>query len=184
MKMKKGAMELSVGTIVIIVLAMSMLILGIILIRGIFTGSTNAIDEVNKNVINEINDAFGDPDKKIVVYPTARTVTIGQGDTGKGFAFSVKNKDIQQHDFTWKVAVDEEYKIEEKCKITSGEANFWIVQDTGSFTLGNSARLDLPILIKFNIPELAPNCQIPYKLDILTENENYYGGAQVYLDIV
>jgi len=179
---KKGALELSVGTIVIIVLAMTMLILGIMLIRGIFTGSTDAIDEVNKNVINEINEAFGDPNKKIVIYPTARTVSIKQGDTGKGFAFSVKNKEISDHDFTWEVKVDEEFLIQEKCGITSAEANFWIVQNTGSFTLGNSAALDLPVIIKYNIPDLAPNCQIPYRLDIEKE-DGYYGGAQVYLDI-
>ena len=49
---KKGAIELSIGTIVIIVLAMSMLILGIILIKNIFSGSTNAVDDINKGVIN------------------------------------------------------------------------------------------------------------------------------------
>ena len=36
---KKGAMELSMGTIVILVLAMSMLILGLVLIRTIFMGA-------------------------------------------------------------------------------------------------------------------------------------------------
>ena len=36
---KKGAIELSMTTIVILVLAMSMLILGLVLIKAIFTGA-------------------------------------------------------------------------------------------------------------------------------------------------
>ena len=43
---KRGAMELSIGTIVIIVLAMSMLILGLVLIRTIFTGAKYNIDTI------------------------------------------------------------------------------------------------------------------------------------------
>ena len=46
MKAKKGAMELSIGTIVIIVLAMSMLILGLVLIKTIFVGAKYNVDTI------------------------------------------------------------------------------------------------------------------------------------------
>ena len=47
MRKKKAAIELSVGTIVVIVLAMSMLILGLVLIRNIFKGSIDNFDALN-----------------------------------------------------------------------------------------------------------------------------------------
>ena len=50
---KKAAMELSIGTIVIIVLAMSMLILGLVLIKTIFSGAKYNIDTMNDKVRND-----------------------------------------------------------------------------------------------------------------------------------
>ena len=57
-KNKKAAIELSIGTVVIIVLAMSMLILGLVLIRNIFTGATESVDQINDNVRSEIIKLF------------------------------------------------------------------------------------------------------------------------------
>jgi len=180
--MKKGAMELSLSTIVTIVLLVIMLGVGIYIITLIRGGATEAIDSINDNVIKAIEDAFVDEDKTIAIYPTTRTIRIGQGDTGRGFAFSVKNKDIKSHSYTWEVKVDENYDIEEECGIGMADANFWIVQDTGSFKLASSQTIELPILVKYDIPESAPNCQIPYLLEI-NQDDSYYTGAQVYLDI-
>jgi len=56
---KKGAMELSVGTIVVIVLAMTMLILGIVFIRTIMCGAIGLTGEMNKKVEGELNRMFG-----------------------------------------------------------------------------------------------------------------------------
>ena len=49
---KKGALELSIGTIVIIVIGMSMLILGLVLVQKIFVGSTNNVDDLNNKIRN------------------------------------------------------------------------------------------------------------------------------------
>jgi len=54
-KNKKGAMEMSVGTIVTIVLLMSVLVLGVFLVQKIFQSSTNVVDQVDQQVQNQIN---------------------------------------------------------------------------------------------------------------------------------
>ena len=54
-KNTKGAMEMSVGTIVTIVLLMSVLVLGIFFVSKIFTSSNNAIDSIDSQVQSEIN---------------------------------------------------------------------------------------------------------------------------------
>jgi len=55
---KKGAIELSIGTIVIIVLAMTMLILGMVLVRSIMCGAIGLTGDINSKVSGEINKLF------------------------------------------------------------------------------------------------------------------------------
>ena len=57
-KNKKAALELSIGTVVVLVIGMAMLILGLVLVRTIFTGAKYNVDQINKNVEAEINKLF------------------------------------------------------------------------------------------------------------------------------
>ncbi len=59
---KKAAMELSIGTIVIIVLAMSMLIFGIILVRKIMCTGLIMTDDIGEGIKTEIRSLFGQQD--------------------------------------------------------------------------------------------------------------------------
>ena len=56
---KRGAIELSVGTIIIIVLAMAMLILGMVLVRSIMCAGIQMTEQVSVGVQNEIKGLFG-----------------------------------------------------------------------------------------------------------------------------
>lgn len=73
---KQGALELSIGTIVIIVIAMSMLILGLVLVRTIFTGATDSINILDDKVKAEIQNLFPDEGANLVV-------KLGEGQTAK-----------------------------------------------------------------------------------------------------
>ena len=85
MRGKSGAIELSIGTIVIIVLAMSMLILGMVLVRNIFSGSSENILQMNDKVKGEINKLFVE-DKRTVVYLPNQIAKIDQNnDWGVAF---------------------------------------------------------------------------------------------------
>ncbi len=89
-KDKKAAIELSIGTVVIIVLAMSMLILGIVLIRNIFAGASDSVNSLNDKVKGEIAKLFTEKDEKIVIFGVGsdRTIKIKQGTEGFGIAIS------------------------------------------------------------------------------------------------
>jgi len=56
---RKGAVEMSMGTIVVIVLAVSMLILGMIFVRSIMCSGIVMSEEISENVQNEIRGLFG-----------------------------------------------------------------------------------------------------------------------------
>src|SRR3989337_788975 len=92
MKNKRAAMEMSVGTMVTIVLLMIVLVLGIFFIQKIFATGTNAIDTIDNQVQNEIQKLFAQEGKTIAVYPTSRDVILKKGDDPRGFAFSIKNE--------------------------------------------------------------------------------------------
>ena len=77
---KKGAIELSIGTIVIIVLAMSMLILGLVLVRTIFTGAIDAVKSIDDGVKKEIGVLFSENnERRVVLYPDAGLTRLKQG---------------------------------------------------------------------------------------------------------
>ena len=58
-KTKKAAMELSMGTIVVLVLGVSMLILGMVLIRSIMCSGLQITEDLSAGVKNEIKTLFG-----------------------------------------------------------------------------------------------------------------------------
>lgn len=177
---KRGAVELSIGTIVIVVLAMSMLIMGIILIKNIFSGSNDAVTNINKGVINEINNLFTKPDTRLAIFPTTARITLTQGQKDGGFAFSVKNNDITEQKFTYSVEVDPDFSIQKQCGIRAAEANAWIVLGDGSVTLPPGRPMNEPELIIFTVPESAPPCTIPFTMTVKKDG-SIYDSRKVYV---
>ncbi|GAJ19112.1 unnamed protein product, partial [marine sediment metagenome] len=88
-KNRKAAMEMSVGTIVTIVLLMSVLILGIFLIQKIFSSAKGAIDLTDAQLEEQINTLFGD-DAEVVIYPKSGLVEAKQGEL-EAVGIGIKN---------------------------------------------------------------------------------------------
>lgn len=94
MASKRGAIELSMTTVVIIVLAMTMLILGLTLIRTIFTGAKYNVENINEKVKGEINKLFVEEEQRSAVYLPSNTAKVKQGESF-GVAFAIKNVGAQ-----------------------------------------------------------------------------------------
>jgi len=82
MKSKKAAMEMSVGTIVTIVLLMSVLVLGLFLVQKIFNLGTGAVDAIDSQVQNEITKIFTEEGKSVAIYPSSGEI-IKEGQRSK-----------------------------------------------------------------------------------------------------
>jgi hypothetical protein len=172
--MKKGAMELSISTIVIIVLAMSMLIFGLMLVRTVFEGGDEAITSINRAVVAETEKIFGDSNAKIAIVPTTRKVTLKQGSLGGGFSLSIKNIENREKTFSYEVFVDESFDSETRCAgFSKQEINDWLDLNSGSFSLGRGQKLDQPELISFTLPSDAPLCSIPFRIRVSSEGSSY-----------
>ena len=89
---KKGAFELSVSTMIIIVLAIIILIMGLTFLRKIFGGATDSIDTINEQMTKEINKLFTDEKQTIVVYLADKTASVRAGTTNFNFWIAAKTK--------------------------------------------------------------------------------------------
>ena len=171
-KDKKAAIELSIGTIVIIVLAMSMLILGLVLVRSIFTGAKYNVDQLNKNVEAEVNKLFQEKGGKTYIYLPNNQADIKKGNSF-GVAFGIKNiveGEVQAGRFSYKIQAA---NVQKGCPLTLAQAdNYLILGDSGSLDLlpGSDPKFRI---VKFQAPETAPLCEIQYDLIITKDGQPY-----------
>lgn len=178
MKNKKAAMEMSVGTIVTIVLLMSVLVLGLVLVRSVFRSSSNAIDQIDNAVQNEITKLFAEEDKELIVYPTSRTFTLKKGDDPAGFAFSVENKYTETKQYSYTVTAQDVSNC--GSGFSKAEAESYLLGGAGSFSLERGTALSQARLVRFAIPETAPPCTIVYYLEVEGVQG---GGADIFVTI-
>jgi len=156
---KKGAIELSMTTVVVIVLAMTMLILGIVLVQQIFKGATYNVDTINEKVRGEINKLFTEEAQRIVVYLPSEGAKVRQGQT-YGVAFAVKNVEQEQKTFSYSVSVAEKGN----CPANSDPLKWILTGKTGSFTLQSGD--NRATIIKFQPALGTPLCTARFKVTV------------------
>lgn len=184
---KRAAMEMSVGTIVTIVLLMSVLVLGLLLIQNIFGGAITSVSAVDQKVKSEINNIFKSEGSRIAFYPSDRKITLKQGARAEGFAFAINNEEAVPKKFSYKIVVTElTYdSIKSKCGIstTIREMESWIQLSRGEINIPrSSSNAEEPELVLFDIPKTAPKCTIPYTVSVESDGE-LYQESKVYVTI-
>jgi hypothetical protein len=170
---KRAAVELSISTIVIVVLAVSMLILGLVLVRTIFSGAKSVADMSSDQMKNQIATLFGEA-KKVVVYPDSKRVDVVQGELG-GFGIGIKNL-IQGSSsgklFSYEVIVSDP-DVQKKCGvtdtailglITTGRAEKDISLASGELTAGK-------VLFSTSVGD--PQCTVRFRINVMVNNEPY-----------
>ncbi len=177
-------MEMSVGTIVTIVLLMSVLVLGIFLVQKVFDSGTGAVDAIDDQVQSEINKLFADKDMPLVILPPSGAITVKKGKGISGFAFSVENSAPEKRTFTWKVEAVSTFDFS-NCgsSMTKEKADSYIILSEGSFPVSASSKLKRAVLVKFDVPETALSCKIPYDLTV-ESGDDFSEFATIYVDIV
>ncbi len=172
MRGKSGAIEMSVGTIVIIVLSMSMLILGMVLIKNIFSGASENVLQMNDKVKGEINKLFVE-DKRTIMYLPNQIAKIKQNEEW-GIAFGVKNLQrgtAEAGRFNYEVVVSDP-DVRTKCGIGERDIESWIVTgraDQMTIAPGQSYFG----IVRFFIPAGAPLCTVRMHLDVTKDNSPY-----------
>jgi len=159
---KRGAMELSVGTIVVIVLAMSMLILGLVLVKNIFGASNKIVSMTEDQLVSEVQQLFG-AEKKLAIYPTNKQIDAKIGKK-TGFGIAIKNKvqgGATPQKFSYEVVVNDP-DIQTKCGFGPDTVKTWLIHGTGRA----GSDIEIPPseikgeIVLFTVPEGTSLCTI------------------------
>ena len=177
---KSGAIELSIGTIVIIVLAMSMLILGLVLVKNIFSGATNIVDLNNDQIAKEIAAVYGD-DKRLVIYPN---VDIFEVKVAESSAIGIRIKNLltganaNDVDFSYEITLD---SIDE-CGRSESQLLEWVRPTSANVgKIPTSREYIEKVLI--DVPEGSPLCT--FKVRVAAEQDGtIYESASIWLKII
>jgi len=150
---------LSMTTVVIIVLAMTMLILGLTLVRTIFSGATNNVNTINDKVRGEINKLFTEENQKIVLYLPENTAKIKQGESF-GIAVGIKNIQSTPLKMDYTVSLGELGD----CPKTMNPMLWVLIGKTGTSTVQSGDTYTS--IIRFQPPLTAPLCTARFKIDV------------------
>lgn len=162
---------MSVGTIVTIVLLMSVLVLGLMLTKNIFQSANGAIDLTDSELNEEIGKLFdSDEAQGVAIYPKAKEIKLKVGEDGS-FGIGIKNiaDNIDAStEFSYEVLAEEDGNT---CGLSKNAAESLIV-------LGKTDDLSVPVgrtqvgEVTFKIKEGVPECLLRYKLKVTREGVN------------
>lgn len=176
-KSRLAAMEMSVGTIVTIVLLMTVLILGLVLVRTIFSSATNAVDLTNAQLTDQINKLFSQ-DKKMVIYPGTSEIDMKRGEQS-AIGIGIKNRlegsagVSPKFDYSVSVNAEDNSDIQTRCGISVDTVQGWIQGSSGAnidFPTGEDIQVEK---VLFNIPATAPLCSAKVRVEVTTGGGNY-----------
>lgn len=182
---KKAALELSMGTIVILVLAMAMLILGLILVRNIFFAATSSVDSLSDKVKGEITDLFANENKYIIIkLGEDRTAKIKQDTDGFGIAFGARTPDggtVDLNSFKYKLNLDTDATNNCVEKVGIREVEGFFTQRMGSLSTFDIAEGDIAFeIVEVSIPDGTPLCSQKVHVDTY-DNGEFTGYREVFI---
>ncbi|MBX4212257.1 hypothetical protein KW787_02250 [Candidatus Pacearchaeota archaeon] len=193
-KTRKAAIELSIGTIVIIVLAMSMLILGLVLVQRIFSGATQSVDVLNDKVINAMSALFTDENSNVVVkLGPDQTVKVKPDSGDVNVPFGARTSDgsaVTRTRLKYKLTLEE---ANGKNCISPQILGLKKTQDLFKTPLDQLQNFDRPegasafSLIKVNVPKGTATCTQKVLVDVTdtqAQGDQYVGGNFFYVEIL
>jgi hypothetical protein len=166
MKNKHAAFEMSVGTIVTIVLSVTLLILGVVFVQQIFSSAKGVADLTDQQMRNEINKLFSSEDE-IVIYPSTRKVEIKQTE-GDDVGFGIKNLESKEDSYTYSITANPGTNCPDS--LSKEEAMSWIILGDSEQDIGIESGGFVTRRISFEIPTGAPLCSVRYSLAITSTN--------------
>lgn len=170
---KRGAIELSVSTIVIMVLAVIMLIIGVMLVGKIGCGAISGINAINDQTKAQIINIFN-PEDKLAVKEVVNEVNKG---VDYGVGFGIKDKEGTSASYSYLVEATDLGT----CKFSKSDAEGFIVlgKSSSNINIGEEAYVGL---ITFSIPVQTENCNIKYRITV-NRNGQFYDAKEFQIKI-
>lgn len=176
--MKKGAIELSISTIIIIVLAVVMLILGVVFVRSMMCAGIFIGEQITDGVQNEIRDLFGSNDVGVkCIGEEGKIFKIGTGG-----ARPIACTMIVEEETEYSIKLD---SIESKTdSVANRIVEEWVQDDEweGTVQPGKNGRTEVGALL--NIPSNAPKTTLKLNFEITNEDTGAMETHTSYIEVV
>jgi len=161
---KRAALEMSMGTIVILVLSVSMLILGIILVRSIMCSALGLTGEVNDKVKGELNNLFASSEtSEVQCVGAAGAVKVAPGETSNIFC---SFKAPEKANYTIKVV---DFSSDSQ-SLTKEDIQPWIIQSEYKATISPGDGTPKKA-IRVKLPSNAPEVTLILNVQIFSGEE-------------
>lgn len=170
-KSRRASIEMSMGTIIAIVLGVTLLIGGIFFIQKITNISTGVADLSEEALRDEVSKLFSE-EKEVIIYPATKVVQIKQ-DSTDGIGLGIKNL-LQGAEGDTLFSYETIISDASDCEISEEQVSSWII--------GEGKEENIPIAsgdlmvdkIMFRIPVGAPLCVVKCRINV------YYGSGEIY----
>lgn len=169
-KNKKAAMEMSVGTIVTVVLLMTVLILGLVLVQKIYGGATNIVDMTSSELEDQVTKLFSDEDE-LVIYPSKREIEVKQTEQN-GFGIGIKN--LLTGSGTKTFSYDVSVSSLEQCEgsTTEEEIESWLIGKSEEDIPIPTGKLSVQKTL-IDVPIGSPLCTFKLRINVDAEGTAY-----------
>lgn len=160
---RKGALDLSIGTIVIVVIGVTMLILGMVLVRSIMCQAIGLTSDVNGKVKGELDRYFGNAGGEVVCIGSGgEPIKISTGTNN--IYCAIKAPEEAQYDIKM---VSSQSFID---TLANDKLSTWIRSSTWT---GRVAPGDQSVkkAITLNVPDNAPEGQVRVSVEIRKNGE-------------
>ena len=174
-------MEMSVGTIVTVVLLMAVLILGIFLVQKIFRSAHGAIDLTNQQLQDQIVEIFGKSEAPIAIYPPSKYLDISKGKID-AIGIGIKGPERGGTSQTYSYSIEAKGSDNERnCGVGNSELSSYIKQGSSETGLDVGPGDIVSRKVRFEIPEDAPLCLVRYVITVTSSGDA--GSKTDYVDI-
>ena len=157
---KKGAIELSMTTIIVIVMGVTLLILGLVFIRNIFGRIGGLTEEAFSSAEKEIQQRMGASDRIYVSGGFNWAV-----EPGKSLARLIA---IQNFDEDLTSSAD--FKVEIQATDNKGSKEWFVISQPGPIKAGERANVPVEVTLPKGLP---PGSSYTFLIKILKNNEEY-----------
>ena len=144
MQRKRGALDLSMNTIVVIVIGITILTLGLRWIYGVFGDIEQSRGQISAAMDEQIRELFGESDDPINLLTASKTIKQGESfDLGVG----IKNTMPERHTFVYTIAADQTPSNVQATTVKS-----WFVSGEGQAFPLDSGEIH-PEIVSIDIPK-------------------------------
>ena len=163
MENKKAALELSIGTIVIIVIAVTMLILGLVLVRTIMCGALITSLDLTQKMKDQINKLFQESGNDVVLLTGPNGVISVPPGESSGIWFAFKPEVQTEYNYEFEIIIPEKYR-KAPYGIRVKDVESWFTTPLHGKDVVNTLGKNKNLIIK--PPKDAPHFEFTLKLKV------------------